>query len=85
MLHANLTDEEGVRPLTSFGTPVVHYAILSVALLGLIGFANAKALYCTAPDWTTSMNSTTAFCNVSGKHYCGVMTYMLCEVVVFGS
>ncbi|KAL5491673.1 hypothetical protein EMCRGX_G017005 [Ephydatia muelleri] len=46
------------------------------SLFALIGFAGAKSLYCTAPDWTASLNSSTPFCEISGT----VLFYGLMQI-----
>lgn len=49
-----------------------HYGIKQILFyfsvtFTIIGFIAPKALYCTTPDWITSLKHSTPFCTISGK------------------
>ncbi|KAL5493526.1 hypothetical protein EMCRGX_G014720 [Ephydatia muelleri] len=60
------------RRMFSFPSILVVYQTGTAVLLiifAIIGFIDPAALYCTAPDWITSLRHSTPFCSISGQMF----------------
>lgn len=53
------------------------------AFFAVISFIDPKSLYCTGPDWITSLNQSTPFCAISGNILYESIHFLMPHIYIF--